>query len=154
MPQENERRAMEIKKIRGDFTVCKVADFSEIKFDTEYCFTGKTDEENSLVCKTEEVPNNTIAREDEWRAFRIEGVLDFSLTGILAEISALLAEEKIGIFAVSTFNTDYIFVKKENEMKALSRLGRAGYKILTEDDAVSNVRKEMMAWTRLKLKGK
>jgi hypothetical protein len=56
-------------------------------------------------------------------------VLDFSLTGILSGISSLLAGEKIGIFAVSTFNTDYIFVKKEKEMEALRILEKAGYDI-------------------------
>lgn len=122
---------MEIKRIEEDFTVCKVADFSGVHIDAEYCFTGKTDEERSVVCRTVEVPENTIEREDGWRAFRIEGVLDFSLIGILAKISSLLAEEKIGIFAISTFNTDYIFVKKEYEMKALSKLSQAGYKIRT-----------------------
>lgn len=95
--------------------------------EAEYCFTGKTDQEKSIVCRTGDVPKNTMEREDGWRAFRIEGVLDFSLTGILAKISTLLAEEKIGIFAVSTFNTDYILVKKENERKALSKLSKAGY---------------------------
>lgn len=117
---------MKIKRIKGDFTICKVADFSEVNLDAEYCFTGKTDEENSVVCRTEDAPKNTTEREDGWRAFRIEGVLDFSLTGILAKISALLAEEKIGIFAVSTFNTDYILVKKENETAALDKLQEAG----------------------------
>lgn len=117
---------MTIKKIEGDFTICKVADLSGVNFESEYCFWGKTDEENSLVCRTGDVPENTVEREDGWRGFRIEGVLEFSLTGILAEISTLLAEEKIGIFAVSTFNTDYIFVKKEREMDALKKLQSAG----------------------------
>lgn len=117
---------MQIKKIEGDFTVCKVVDFSEVNFEAEYCFTAKTDEENSVVCRTEDVPKNTIAREDGWRAFRVGGILDFSLTGILANISALLAEANIAIFAVSTFNTDYIFVKKESEMDALDKLQRDG----------------------------
>lgn len=123
---------MQIRKIDGDFTVCKVIDFSKVNFETEYCFTGKTNEENSLVCFTEDVPDNTIEREDNWRAFRVEGILDFSLTGILAAISAALAEEKIPVFAVSTFNTDYIFVKKENEINALGKLQRTGqYDIIT-----------------------
>ena len=117
---------MQIKKIEGDFTVCKVVDFSDVNFEAEYFFTAKTDEENSVVCRTEDVPKNTIAREDGWRAFRVEGILDFSLTGILANISALLAEANIAIFAVSTFNTDYIFVKKESEMDALDKLQRDG----------------------------
>ncbi len=69
----------------------------------------------------------TAAREDGWRAFRIEGVLDFSLTGILSAISGILAENGIGIFAVSTYNTDYILVKAENLVKALDVLREAGY---------------------------
>ena len=78
----------------------------------------KTDEEKSLVCLTEDVPDNTIEREDGWKAFRIEGILDFSLIGILSQISALLAENEIGIFAISTYNTDYILVKEKNYLKA------------------------------------
>ena len=53
--------------------------------------------------------------------------LDFSLVGILARISSILAAEEIGIFAVSTFDTDYILVKAENLDRALSALARAGY---------------------------
>lgn len=125
---------MVIKKIDGDFSVCKVMDFSQVNFEVEYCFTGKTDEEISVVCRTEDVPGNTVEREDGWRAFRVEGVLDFSLTGILAEISALLAEEKISIFAISTFNTDYVLIKKEREKDALGKLQRdGGYQILNPD---------------------
>lgn len=127
---------MKIRKIQGDFTICKVVDFSEVNLQTEYCFIGKTKEEKSVVCRTEDAPEHTLEREDGWRAFRVEGILDFSLTGILADISALLAEEKIGIFAVSTFDTDYILVKKESEMAALGKLQRSGgYEILTGDHA-------------------
>ena len=124
---------MEIKRIKGDFTICKVADYTQVNLEAEYCFIGKTDEEKSLVCLTKDVPSNTTEREDGWRAFRIEGVLDFSLVGILSKITALLAEQNIGIFAVSTFNTDYILVKQEREMDALGKLARAGYNILTGD---------------------
>ena len=121
---------MKIKALEHDFSVCKVRDFSEISFDSEYCFLGKTDEEYSLVCLTEHVPGNTLARDDGWRAFRIEGTLDFSLVGILARISALLAESGIGIFAVSTYNTDYILTKNDHFHKALQVLSDAGYEIL------------------------
>ena len=117
---------MNIKPLNRDFTVCKLADYSQVNLSAEFCFTGRTDEENSLVCLTD----NTIEREDGWRAFRIEGVLDFSLIGILAKIAALLADEKIGIFVVSTFNTDYVLVKKENEQRALDRLKREGYTVI------------------------
>ncbi|MBD5396040.1 MAG: ACT domain-containing protein [Lachnospiraceae bacterium] len=118
---------LKIKSINREFSVCKVEDYTQTDLTQEYCFIGKTDEENSLVCETGQVPANVTERDDGWRAFRIEGVLDFSLIGILSKISAILAEAKIGIFAVSTFNTDYILVKAENFEKALSVLAAAGY---------------------------
>ena len=102
-------------------------DYSQIDISQPFCFTGSTDEEFSLVCPTEMVPENTTERDDGWRAFRIVGVLDFSLVGILAGISAVLAENKIGLFAVSTYNTDYILTKVENFEKALDVLKSAGY---------------------------
>ena len=118
---------MQLKVINNEFSVCKVKDYSEINLNQEYVFTGSTDEERSLVCPVSLVPQNTIEREDGWRAFRIEGVLDFSLIGILSKISSLLAANKIGIFAISTFNTDYIFTKKENFDKAIDVLKAEGY---------------------------
>ena len=120
---------MELKKIPYDLTVCKVADTAAIDLSGEFYFIGKTDEELSLVIPTDVVPVETIERDDGWRAFRIQGVLDFSLIGILSKISGLLADAGIGIFAVSTFNTDYILVKKENFEKALGVLAVAGYQI-------------------------
>lgn len=121
---------MEIKRIDCDFAICKVSDFSQVNLDAEYCFVGKTDEENSLVCPADDVPDNTIECDDGWKGFRIQGVLDFSLVGILAGISKLLAEHEIGIFAVSTYNTDYILTKRENYEKALQVLRCAGYDMI------------------------
>lgn len=120
---------MVIKIIDCDFSVCKVMDFSLVKLDSEYSFIGKTDEENSLVCSTADVPSNVTERDDGWKAFRIQGELDFSLIGILSKIAGILAENKIPIFAISTFNTDYVLIKKENYIKALRILSDAGYEI-------------------------
>jgi hypothetical protein len=120
---------MELKVIDIEFSVCKVSDFSEIDTGQPYIFTGSTDEERSLVCPTELVPGNTIERNDGWRAFRIEGVLDFSLIGILSKISTCLAENDIGIFAISTFNTDYVLTKENDFSKAIKVLELAGYTI-------------------------
>ena len=105
---------MKLKALPYALTVCRLADASEIDLKQDFYFLARTDEELSLVCRTEDTPANTADRDDGWRAFRIEGVLDFSLIGILSKISAILAENKIGIFAVSTYNTDYILVKEEN----------------------------------------
>ena len=121
---------MVIKRIKHDFTVCKVPDYSQVDIEREYCFTGKTDEEKSLVCLTECVPGNAEERDDGWKAFRIQGTLDFSLIGILSKISTLLADNEIGIFAISTYNTDYILIKKQHFEKAITILSGAGYQVV------------------------
>ena len=120
---------MVLKKLPYKLTVCKVADIKEIDLNTEFYFIGRTDEEISLVCKTEDTPAATTERDDGWRGFRIEGVLDFSLIGILSKLSGILAENSIGIFAVSTFNTDYILVKGENFERAITVVADAGYTV-------------------------
>lgn len=120
---------MELKIIEDSLTVCKLASTDDIDLSKDFYFIGKTDEEISLVCRTDDTPEHTTEREDGWRGFRIQGVLDFSLIGILAKISGILAENEIGIFAVSTYNTDYILVKEENYEKALKVLAAAGYDI-------------------------
>ena len=120
---------MELKKIPHEFSVCKVIDYSMVDMESEFVFTGRTDEELSLVCITEDVPDNIVERDDGWKAFRLQGILDFSLIGILSKISGILAENRIGIFAVSTYNTDYVFTKTENYNKALKVLEESGYTI-------------------------
>ena len=121
---------MEIRKLNQDFSVCKVMDYSLINMDAEYSFIGKTDEEKSLVCITGDVPSNAIERDDGWKGFRIQGILDFSLIGILSKIAEILAENSISIFAISTYNTDYVLIKKENYQKALDILEHSGYAIV------------------------
>ena len=120
---------MVIETIAYDFSICKV-DFSVLIPHKKFYFSAITDEEISLVCPTEEALEQAIARDDGWKAVRIRGVLDFSLVGILARISRFLAGAKIGIFAVSTFNTDYLFMKKENFERALTILSRSGYQVV------------------------
>lgn len=122
--------SMELKKLPYSFTICKLTDASDINFKSEFCFFSRTDQEISLVCKTVDTPPNIINREDGWRGFRIEGILDFSLIGILSKISTILAENKIGIFVVSTYNTDYVFVKDNSYEKAMNILSDAGYTIV------------------------
>ena len=120
---------MELRKLPYELTVCKLESTSDIGLDGDFLFVGKTDEEISLVCETREVPDATVAREDGWRGFVVCGTLDFSLIGILSGISTALAENGIGIFAVSTYNTDYILVKAEDFGKAAAALANAGYAV-------------------------
>ena len=123
----SENKQLRMKAIGQNFSVCKVKDYSQIDLGQPFVFTGSTDEEMSLVCPTAIVPQNTVERDDGWKALRIIGILDFSLIGILARISSVLAENRIGIFAVSTFNTDYIFVKKNNFDKSIKALEDADF---------------------------
>ena len=122
-------KTMKLKKLSYELTVCKVKSTADLDLEREFYFIGKTDEEISLVCKSEDTPEETIERDDGWKGFYIQGVLDFSLIGILSKISGILAQNKIGIFAVSTFNTDYILVKSENFERALKILAEERYEI-------------------------
>jgi len=122
---------LKIKRIAQEFSICKVSDISKIDFSDEFCFVGKTDEELSLVCTAEHVPQDTVECHGGWRAFRIEGTLDFSLIGILAKISAILADQGIGIFVISTYNTDYVLTSSDDYENALSALESEGYEIVS-----------------------
>ena len=121
---------MELKVMPYELTVCKIGSIEDVDLGKDFYFIGKTDEELSLGCRTEDTPAGTTDRDDGWKGFRIQGVLDFSLIGILSKLSGVLADNEIGIFAVSTYNTDYILVKKENFERALSVLATAGYSIV------------------------
>ena len=121
---------MRILVLQEEFSICKLPDLSEVNLADTFCFIGKTDEELSLVCSSDHVPGNAFLCEDGWRAFRIEGILDFSLVGILAKITGLLAEAGIGIFAVSTYNTDYVLTKADCFEQALAALAAAGYEVV------------------------
>ena len=120
---------MRLEVLKQPFSVCKVESWDGVDLATSFTFAACTDEEKSLVCPEEFVPTEVLAREDGWRGLRIQGVLDFSLVGILARIASLLAEKAIPIFAVSTYNTDYLFMKSDVFEKALKILQENGYQL-------------------------
>lgn len=121
---------MTIKELEYDFSVCKIKDAKDINFDREYVFVAKTDEELSLVCEKDCIPKNCIAITNGFKAFKILGELDFSLVGILSKISSILAESGISIFAVSTYNTDYILVNEKKATLAKEVLIKNGYEVI------------------------
>lgn len=123
---------MMLRRLAGEYTVCKVSPDAAAR--APFSFLSVTDSEVSLLCRTEDVPASVTAREDGWKGFRIEGQLEFSLVGVLYELSGILAKENIGIFVTSTYDTDYIFVKKEDFARACDALSRAGH-IFTEESA-------------------
>ena len=120
---------MELKRLENRLTICKVKEIGDVDLSKGLYFVAKTDEELSLVCNTEDVPEKTLERDDGWRGFRIQGMLDFSLIGILSQLSTILAEHRIGIFAVSTYNTDYILTKAEDFDRALAALRAEGHDV-------------------------
>lgn len=126
-PESTDKLALEV--LPYALTVSKVNHIENIDPSNDFFFIARTDNEVSLVCETEKTPFSTAAREDGWKALRVKGVLDFSLTGILSKIAGILAENGIAIFAVSTYDTDYILVKDDKLDKALNVLGEGGYDI-------------------------
>ena len=122
---------MKLEVLPQMFSVCKVADYGGVDLGAPFVFTGATDGEKSLVCPMALVPANTMARSDGWRAFRVAGTLDFSLVGILAALSKTLADAGVGIFAISTFDTDYILTKADDFDRALAALRAAGHDVAT-----------------------
>ena len=88
----------------------------------------RTDEELSIVCGESMVPLDAKA-ERGWRALKVEGPIDFALTGVLSALLAPLAEAKISIFAISTYDTDYVLVREGSFARACEVLSPAGYEI-------------------------
>ncbi len=123
---------MDIKILNYEFVVCKLETLDEVNIHDEYCFISKTDEEISLVCTARYAPNKVIDIQKNFKGFRIEGELDFNLVGVIARISTLLSLHEISIFTVSTFNTDYFFVKGTKLTKAMEVLKSNNYNIIHE----------------------
>lgn len=121
---------MDIKVIDQEFVVCRVETIDEINIHDEFCFVSKTNEEISLICTTRYIPSKTIEIQRGYRGFRIDAKLDFNMIGVLAKIASLLALNEISILAVSTFNTDYFFVKNAKLGKALDVLKANNYDII------------------------
>lgn len=119
---------MEIKILEDKFTVAK---YKEMPKDLKgIYFTAVTDEEVSVLCQTEFLPEGEISKEGDMKGFRIAGELDFSLIGIISRITSILADNDVSVFVVSTFNTDYIFVREENLPIATQLLQMSGYDII------------------------
>ncbi|MDF9827963.1 hypothetical protein M2447_002068 [Ereboglobus sp. PH5-10] len=94
-----------------------------------------TDDEISLVCEESEVPASAVCAsiQRDWRVLKIEGILDFSLVGILARITGVLSSKGISIFALSTHNTDYILVQSKSLPAAMSALKADGHAIFGQN---------------------
>ena len=124
---------MELQKLKGEFAVCSLEREPANQAEKQFWFYSRTDREVSLVCRSEDIPQEAARSETGWTCFRVAGTLDFSLVGILAKISSLLAGAGIPVFVVSTFQTDYIFIKKEHDRKACSVLSENGWQVTEQE---------------------
>lgn len=115
----------------GRYAICRLAPGAPVP---EWALASsvfsitRTADELSLVAEDDRVPPDVTAAPG-WRLLRVEGVLDFSLTGILAGISAALAGAGVSIFALSTYDTDYVLVRQEDLDRACEALRAAGYRV-------------------------
>jgi hypothetical protein len=121
-----------MKLLNDKYGVCRLDKKDVIPtwgIDGEFYSITKTEDELSIVCLQNTIPDN-IKYEGEWRVFKVEGPLDFSLVGILSAISSLMAEKGISIFAISTYDTDYILIKEHDMDKAIKTLSDNNYEVI------------------------
>lgn len=102
------------------------ASLPEAVSECDFYSLSKTTDELSLVCP-EHLAVKSEKSNPDWKCLKVAGPLDFELTGILAGITEVLAKEKLSVFAISTFDTDYILIKKQGLTAAISALERVGY---------------------------
>ncbi len=121
-----------LELLTSTFTIHSLAPDAQLPntaLSSEIYFIGKTSAELSLVCQSD-IDIDALESEPGWRAFEVLGPLGFSLTGILSNISGVLASADVSIFAISTFDTDYILVKQHQLDTASQALKKAGYTVL------------------------
>ncbi|MCP4114322.1 MAG: ACT domain-containing protein [Desulfobacteraceae bacterium] len=120
---------LKLKLLDGDFSIHRFNESAEIPskvFQSGFFNINKSDEELSIVCPSSLELDSEQCNQD-WSCIKVLGPLDFNLTGVLAKISGVLAEAQISIFALSTYDTDYILVKSVKAKDAVAVLEGAGY---------------------------
>lgn len=133
---------MQLILLKETFSICKLppqASWSIPSTQGALFSLTKTNDEISVVCEKNQEPPHSDVNTD-WRAFRVVGTLDFALTGILSSMTLPLAEAEISIFAISTFDTDYLLVKASACEKAINTLEKAGFTCTAMDARHPSVR--------------
>ena len=123
-----------LRLLPGRYAVCRLEKGSAPPvwaMQGDFWSITRTADELSAVCAEAQAPED-VCRECGFRIFKIEGPLDFSLTGILAGLAAALAHAKIPIFALSTFDTDYILVKDAFAEEAVRALHAESHTVLKD----------------------
>lgn len=126
------KKVLTMKLLKEKYGVCRLDKIDSIPTwvkNSEFYSITKTSDELSIVCNQQDIPND-IKCEKDWRILKIIGPLDFALIGILASISTILAQKGISIFAVSTYDTDYILVKDSDIDNAIEALVNENYEVI------------------------
>jgi len=131
---------LSFRVLEDDLSICRFlpdASVPDWVWTSRFYSITKTDNELSIVASSRSVPKDEhVPCESHFRAIGMEGTLDFSLIGILAEIGSLLAQKGISIFAISTYDTDYILVGSQDLKKAVFTLREAGHTVMWDEEAV------------------
>ena len=117
--------------IPGRFSVCRLDAQEAVPgwaLDGDFFSVTRTAEELSIVCRETDVPEGEMS-EAGWVCFKVEGPLDFALTGVMAALAGPLADAGISLFAVSTYDTDYLLVKALVLGGAVVALTKAGHTV-------------------------
>lgn len=120
-----------LRQLSGDYAVARLDQDAAVPdwADGEgFVSIGRTDDELSVVCRSDRVPAK-VRHEAGWACFKFQGPFAFDETGIALAVIQPLAEADIGIFLVSTFDTDYLLLKQENAERAVELLREAGHKL-------------------------
>ena len=122
-----------LNPLDGLFAVCRLAADTPLPAwsavaGSDFISITRTTEELSISCRQEIVPDD-VRCERGWRCLRVAGALDFALVGILASLLVPLADAGIAVFAVSTFDTDYLLVKEGRCDDAIAVMRRAGHSV-------------------------
>ncbi|MGZ5311816.1 MAG: ACT domain-containing protein [Solirubrobacterales bacterium] len=124
--------ALRLEPIAGDYCVCRLPAGADPPSDPgsgALFSVTRTPEELSVVCATADAPAGARS-EGPFAALRVAGTLDFALTGILASLTAPLAEADVSAFALSTFDTDYLLVPRGSLDEARAALAAAGHQVV------------------------
>jgi uncharacterized protein len=124
---------LKFRRLSGSFAVCRLAPNGPIPAFVSNALFGsitRTAEEMSIVCPTDQAPSNAKC-ELPWTCFKLEGPFPFALTGVLASFLDPLAKRGIPIFAISTFDTDYVLVKEEHAATAIEILQASGHQLIS-----------------------
>jgi hypothetical protein len=125
-------KILTMKLLKEKYGVCRLNEtelIPEWTKNSDFFSITKTADELSIVCFEDSIPND-IKCEKDWRILKVEGPLDFSLIGILSSISTILAQTGISIFAISTYDTDYILVKNKDIDNAIDSLIKESYEVI------------------------